>query len=200
MILLHHCLSRKTPHGTVPISYPLREFGGCGDGLLDLRCILPVRNIHGDNLEYFQKHCGKGHPVIVRNVLQKTSDLSWDQIFLFCSYLKNSVAKAENKELTKATGCLDWFEVEIGIKQLFLGSLRGLTQSNMCDEKLKLKGWLSSHLFQEQFADHYAEIIRALPLPEYMDPRSGLLNIAARLQQEITKPDLGPCVYLILQW
>ncbi|OMO65023.1 hypothetical protein COLO4_31627 [Corchorus olitorius] len=154
-----------------------------------------VMNIHGDSLEHFQKHWGKGHPVIVRNVLQDTSDLSWDPIFLFCSYLKNSLTKSENEEeLTKATGCSDWFEVEIGIKQLLLGSLRGPAQSNMCDEKLKLKGWLSSHLFQEQFPDHFAEIIRALPFPEYMDPRSGLLNIAARLPQEIAKPELGPCV------
>ena len=75
-----------------------------------------------------------------------------------------------------------------------MGSLKGLTQSNMCDEKLKLKGWLSSHLFQEQFPDHYTEIIQALPLPEYMNPRSGLLNIAAMLPQEIIMPDLGPCV------
>ncbi|KAK6283679.1 hypothetical protein POUND7_002631 [Theobroma cacao] len=250
--------SRKAPDGNVPISCPPTEFGGCGDGLLDLRCILPLRwfkeleisaeeivgsyelpeafntlsccslcpgtdyeakgvkqlqeaarrkisndnflfyptimNIHADNLEHFQKHWGKGHPVIVRNVLRDTSDLSWNPVFLFCTYLKNSFAKSENEELTKATGCLDWFEVEIGIKQLFLGSLRGLAQSNSCDEKMKLKGWLSSHLFQEQFPDHYTEIIRALPLPEYMDPRSGLLNIAARLPEEITKPDLGPCI------
>ncbi|XP_022720535.1 lysine-specific demethylase JMJ25-like isoform X2 [Durio zibethinus] len=250
--------TRKAPDCSVPISCPPTEFGGCGDGLLNLRCILPlkwfkeleinaeeivgsyelpevfdifsccplcpgadyeakgvkqlqeaakrensndnflfypnIRNIHGDNLEHFQKHWGKGHPVIVRDVLKDTSDLSWDPIFLFCSYLKSGVAKSENEELAKATSCLDWFEVEIGIKQLFLGSLRGLAQSNMCDENLKLKGWLSSHLFQEQFPDHYAEIIRALPLPEYMDPRSGLLNIAARSPQGITKPDLGPCI------
>ncbi|XP_022716006.1 lysine-specific demethylase JMJ25 isoform X2 [Durio zibethinus] len=250
--------SLKAPDGIVPISCPPRKFGGCGDGFLDLRCILPLRwfkeleisaeeivgsyelpeafdtfsfcslcpgtdyeangvkqlqeaarrensndnflfyptimNNHGDNLEHFQKHWGKGHPVIVRNVLHDTSALSWDPVFLFCLYLKNSVAKAENEELSKTTGCLDWFEVEIGIKQLFLGSLMGLAQSSMCDEKLKLKGWLSSHIFQEQFPDHYTEIIQALPLPEYMDPGSGLLNIAARLPQEIIKPDLGPCV------
>ncbi|XVE51234.1 hypothetical protein DITRI_Ditri02bG0023600 [Diplodiscus trichospermus] len=250
--------SRKAPDASVPISCPPTEFGGCGDGLLDLRCILPlgwfkeleisaeeivgsyelpeafdtfsccslclgtdyeaigvkqlqeaarrensndnflfypsIMNIHADNLEHFQKHWGKGHPVIVRNVLPDTLDLSWDPIFLFYSYLKNSVAKSENEELAKTTLCLDWFEVEIGIKQLFLGSLRGLTQSNMCDEKLKLKGWLSSQLFEEQFPDHFNEIIRALPLREYMDPRSGLLNIAARLPLEITKPDIGPSV------
>ncbi|KAE8673497.1 Lysine-specific demethylase 3B, putative isoform 3 [Hibiscus syriacus] len=224
--------SRKAPDGSVLISCPPKEFGGCGDGLLDLRCILPLcwfkelevsaeeitkgmkqlqeasrrensndnflfyptnLNIHGDNLEHFQKHWGKGHPVIVRNVLWTTA-LSWDPIFLFCSYLKNSLARVENEESSKDTGCLDWFEVEIGIKQLFLGSLRGLSQSSMCVEKLKLKGRLSSHMFQEQFPDHYTELIQSLPLPEYMDPGSGVLNIAARLPQEIAKPDLGPCV------
>lgn len=86
------------------------------------------------------------------------------------------------------------WQVEIGIKQLFLGSLRGLAQSSMCDEKVKLKGWLSPTLFQEQFPDHYSEIIQSLPLREYMDPGSGILNIGARLPQEITKSDLGPSV------
>lgn len=86
--------------------------------------------------------------------------------------------------------------MEIGINQLFLGSLRGHTETNMCHEKLKLKGWISSRLFQEQFPAHYAEIINALPLPDYMDPKSGLLNIAARLPEEIPKPDLGPWIYI----
>lgn len=77
-----------------------------------------------------------------------------------------------------------------------MGSLRGPKHADMCNEKLKLKGWLSSHLFQEQFPAHYAEIIHGLPLPEYMDPKSGVLNIATKLPQEIPKPDLGPSVYI----
>lgn len=67
-----------------------------------------VAEIHSDNLEHFQKHWGKGQPVIVRNVLQGTSDLSWDPIVMFCTYLKNNAAKSENEQ---ATDCLDWFEV-----------------------------------------------------------------------------------------
>lgn len=69
-----------------------------------------VVDIHGDNLEHFQKHWGKGQPVIVRNVLQGTSDLSWDPIVMFCTYLKNNAAKSENEQ---AADCLDWFEVSI---------------------------------------------------------------------------------------
>ncbi|KAM7256579.1 hypothetical protein ACFE04_012320 [Oxalis oulophora] len=153
--------------------------------------------VHVDNSEHFQKHWGKGHPVVVRNVLQDVSDLNWDPIVMFCAYLENSCSKSENdEEVNEANNCADWFEVEIGVRQLFLGSLRGQTNTNICDEKLKLKGWLSSILFQKQFPAHYAQVINALPLPEYMDPKSGLLNIAAKLPQDIQKPDLGPSVYI----
>lgn len=77
-----------------------------------------------------------------------------------------------------------------------MGSLKGQTHTNMWNETLKLKGWMSSQLFQQQFPAHYAEIIHALPFQEYMNPASGLLNLAARLPQEIPIPDLGPCVYI----
>ncbi|KAM1139082.1 hypothetical protein ACFX2B_036482 [Malus domestica] len=243
------------------ISCPAKEFGGCGDSLLDLRCVFPLSwikdlevsaeeivcsyefpetadmslccplclgvdqkvdghqqlqeasvrensndnylfyptpvNTNGDNVEHFQKHWSKGHPVIVRDVLQATSDLSWDPVSMFCTYLERSIARYENNTNShEAIHCLDWCEVELGIRQYFMGSLRGQAQRNVWNETLKLKGWLSSHLFQEQFPAHYAEIIRALPLQEYMNPMSGLLNLAARIPQEIPKPDLGPCVYI----
>lgn len=243
------------------ISCPPTEFGGCGDGHLDLRCVFPsswtkqleisaeeivcsyefpeildvsspcslcigmdheigkikelqeaanredsndnflyyptVQGLHDDNLEHFQKHWGRGHPIIVRNVLQGMSDLSWDPIVMFCTYLERSSAKSENdKKAVKATSCLDWCEVEIDIKQFFMGSLEGRKHTNAWQEKLKLKGWLSSHLFQEQFPTHYDEIIHSLPLQEYMNPKSGLLNLAVKLPHEYPKPDLGPCIYI----
>ena len=71
-------------------------------------------DIHGDNLEHFQKHWGKGHPVVVRNVLQTTSDLSWDPVVMFCTYLERSIARYDNnKDLLEATNCLDWCEVSV---------------------------------------------------------------------------------------
>ncbi|CAK7350738.1 unnamed protein product [Dovyalis caffra] len=160
------------------------------DNLLYYPAIMDIRS---DNLEHFQKHWGRGQPIIVRNVLQSTSDLSWDPIVIFCNYLKNIAARSQNEQ---AKDCLDWFEVEIGIKQMFMGSFKGLANGNIWHEKLKLKGWLSSHLFEEHFPAHYTDILQALPLPEYMDPISGVLNIAADLSQETLKPDLGPCLYI----
>ncbi|XP_052308474.1 lysine-specific demethylase JMJ28 isoform X3 [Populus trichocarpa] len=69
-----------------------------------------IMDIRGDNLEHFQKHWGRGQPVIVRNVLQSTSDVSWDPMVMFCNYLKNNAARSQNGQ---ATDCLDWFEVNI---------------------------------------------------------------------------------------
>jgi lysine-specific demethylase 3 len=67
-------------------------------------------DIRGDNLEHFQKHWGRGQPVIVRNVLQSTSDVCWDPMVMFCNYLKNNAARSQNGQ---ATDCLDWFEVGV---------------------------------------------------------------------------------------
>ncbi|CAN6920636.1 unnamed protein product [Brassica oleracea] len=142
-----------------------------------------------NNLEHFQTHWSKGHPVIVRSVLKGGSSLNWDPVAMFCNYLRNS-----NRKTGNTTDCMDWFEVEIGVKQVFLGSLRGKAETNTCQERMKLDGWLSSSLFKEQFPNHYAEILRILPLPHYMDPRCGLLNVAADLPDSIQTPKLGPCL------
>ncbi|XP_057961547.1 lysine-specific demethylase JMJ28 isoform X2 [Malania oleifera] len=242
------------------ISCPPTESGGCGGGLLDLRCVFPlswtkeletsaeeiicsydfpetsdvssccalcidpdhkasgkkqlreaagredsndnflycptIQDIHCESLEHFQTHWAKGHPVIIRKVILSTSALSWDPVVMFCTYLERSIAKyATCKEAVQAN-YLDWCEVEIGVQQLFMGSLAGGTRANMWHEMLKLKGWLSSHLFREHFPDHYAETIHGLPLQEYLNPKSGLLNLAVNLPRGIPEADLGPCIYI----
>ncbi|TKY59355.1 Lysine-specific demethylase JMJ25 [Spatholobus suberectus] len=154
-----------------------------------------VLDISGDNFEHFQKHWGKGHPVVVRDVLQSTSNLSWDPLIMFCTYLEQSITRYENnKDLLES--CLDWWEVEINIRQYFTGSVKRRPQRNTWHEMLKLKGWLSSHIFKEQFPAHFAEVIDALPVQEYMHPLSGLLNLAANLPHGSAKHDIGPYVYI----
>ncbi|CAH2078370.1 unnamed protein product [Thlaspi arvense] len=148
-----------------------------------------VMEFQENNLEHFQTHWSKGHPVIVRSVLKGGSSLNWDPVAMFCSYLMNINSKTGN-----TTNCMDWFEVEIGVNQTFLGSFRGKAETNTCQERLKLDGRLSSSLFKEQFPHHYAEILRFLPIPHYMDPKRGLLNVAANLPDTIQTPSLDPCL------
>ena len=59
-----------------------------------------------NNLEHFQTHWSKGHPVIVRSVLKGGSSLNWDPVAMFCNYLRNS-----NRKTGNTTDCMDWFEV-----------------------------------------------------------------------------------------
>ncbi|XP_068497063.1 lysine-specific demethylase JMJ28-like isoform X2 [Phaseolus vulgaris] len=154
-----------------------------------------VFDIDSNHFEHFQKHWGRGHPVVVRDVLQSTPNLSWDPLFMFCTYLERSMTRYENnKDLLEA--CLDWFEVETNVRQYFTGSLKCQPKKNTWHEMLKLKGWLSSQLFKEQFPAHFAELIDALPIQEYMNPLSGLLNLAANLPQGSTKHDIGPYLYI----
>ncbi|KAK7412261.1 hypothetical protein VNO78_03712 [Psophocarpus tetragonolobus] len=154
-----------------------------------------VLDISCNHFEHFQKHWGKGHPVVVRDVLLSTPNLSWNPLVMFCTYVERSMTRYENnKDLLEA--CLDWFEVEINVRQYFTGSLKCQPQKNTCHEMLKLKGWLSSQLFKEQFPAHFAEVIDALPIQEYMHPLSGLLNLAANLPPGSTKHDIGPYVYI----
>ncbi|KAI7738175.1 hypothetical protein M8C21_007558 [Ambrosia artemisiifolia] len=144
------------------------------------------------NLEHFTKHWVKGQPLIIRDAIKIDTELSWDPIFTFCMYLDRSV-KSRNDQDVKLKNCSDWCEVETGRQQIFMG---GKTHANVWNEKLKFKVWLSSGTFQEHFPRHYAAVMHALPLQEYTNPLTGVLNLAANVLPESQNVDLGPFVYI----
>lgn len=61
---------------------------------------------------------------------------------------------------------------------------------------LKLKDWPPSDEFENLLPRHCDEFIDALPFHEYTDPRSGFLNIAVKLPENVLKPDMGPKTYI----
>ncbi|KAI3838386.1 hypothetical protein MKW92_026878 [Papaver armeniacum] len=154
----------------------------------------PGRDIK-DGIEHFQKHLGRGQPVIVRDVLQNTSDLSWDPLIMFKDFLDVDIPENDQKVVT-AIDCMDWCEVEIGIQQFFIGYLEGRMHLNLWPEMLKVKEWPSPEMLGKLFPNHNDQFIHALPFQEYTNPNSGLLNLAVKLPKELSKPDLGPHVYI----
>lgn len=63
-------------------------------------------------IEHFQKHWEKGEPVIVRDVLELTSGLSWEPLVMWRALRERTVSKeAPEKFAVKAIDCLDWCEV-----------------------------------------------------------------------------------------
>ncbi|KAJ9566080.1 hypothetical protein OSB04_002046 [Centaurea solstitialis] len=174
---------------------PSHREGKNVDGILinDKGLYFPIREDLGDeNLRHFVKHWVKGQPLIIRDVIKSETELSWDPVFMFCTYLEQSAKSRKDKEV-KLKNCSDWCEVQMGRQQIFMG---GKTHANVWDEKLKFKVWLSSGFFQEHFPSHYVAAINALPLQEYINPLTGILNLAANVPPESQNLDLGPFVYI----
>uniref|UniRef100_A0A1J3DT63 Lysine-specific demethylase JMJ25 n=1 Tax=Noccaea caerulescens TaxID=107243 RepID=A0A1J3DT63_NOCCA len=151
-----------------------------------------------DDIAHFQSHWTRAEPVIVRNVLEKTSGLSWEPMVMWraCREMDPKVKCKVEAKSVKALDCWDWYEVEINIHQFFKGYLEGRMHLNGWPEMLKLKDWPPSTLFEERLPRHNAEFIAALPFFDYTDPKSGILNLATRLPDESLKPDLGPKTYI----
>ncbi|KAH7866677.1 hypothetical protein Vadar_023535 [Vaccinium darrowii] len=131
-------------------------------------------DIQEGDLEHFQRHWARGEPVIVRDVLQSASGLSWEPMVMWRAFR----------------------EVNIKIHQFFKGYSEGRSHEDGWPKMLKLKDWPSSSLFEERLPRHGAEFINALPYSEYTHPHSGLLNVAAKLPKDMLKPDLGPKTYI----
>ena len=165
--------------GNIPC--PPKEVGGCGNTLLDLKCLFPEKmlaeiedgadkvlrsetlakamvsrsdrcpcfdhsgkirtesksvqeaasrkdssdnflycpvatGIQDDDIVHFQMHWAKGEPVVVSDVLQLTSGLSWEPMVMWRALRERSKGKAEDEQFAVwAIDCLDWCEVRSSI-------------------------------------------------------------------------------------
>ncbi|XP_020112685.1 lysine-specific demethylase JMJ25-like isoform X1 [Ananas comosus] len=156
-----------------------------------------ARDIQDGAIEHFQKHWSKGEPVIIRDVLEFTSGLSWEPFVMWRALREKKRQENITENLAvKAVDCLDWCEVEINIHMFFAGYIKGRSHGNLWPEMLKLKDWPPSNSFEERLPRHGAEFITALPFPEYTDPRYGPLNLVVKLPKGVLKPDMGPKTYI----
>lgn len=149
-----------------------------------------------EGLEHFQKHWIRGQPVIVQNVLEGTSGLSWDPTVMLRPVRDTMNGKFNEETKIKAIDCLNWCEIEISVNQFFKGYVEGQMHKNGWPLMLKLKDWPPRNFFEERLPRHRAEFINALPFHEYTHPEWGLLNLAAKLPDNCLKPDLGPRTYI----
>ncbi|XVF12678.1 hypothetical protein REPUB_Repub08aG0139800 [Reevesia pubescens] len=154
-----------------------------------------VMQFEDDNIQHFQIHWMRGEPVIVRNVLEKSSGLSWEPMVMWRAFIGAKKILKEEAKRVKAIDCLDWCEVEINILRFFKGYLEGRRYRNGWPEILKLKDWPASNSFEECLPRHGAEFIAMLPFKDYTHPNSGILNLATKLPA-VLKPDLGPKTYI----
>jgi lysine-specific demethylase 3 len=68
-------------------------------------------DLHHEGLRHFQWHWSKGEPIIVRNVLECTSGLSWEPLVMWRAFRQRRKSKDNSFYNVKAIDCLDWCEV-----------------------------------------------------------------------------------------
>ncbi|XVF44560.1 hypothetical protein PTKIN_Ptkin02bG0134500 [Pterospermum kingtungense] len=155
-----------------------------------------AKDIQSGDLKHFQRHWGNGEPVIVRDVLENTSGLSWEPMVMWRAFRQIANTKHDLQLEVKALHCLDWTEVVVNIHQFFKGYTDGRFDAESWPMILKLKDWPPSNEFKKLLPRHHIEFLCCLPFKEYTNPESGLLNIATKLPKESLKPDMGPKSYI----
>ncbi|GAV72265.1 JmjC domain-containing protein/Myb_DNA-bind_3 domain-containing protein, partial [Cephalotus follicularis] len=153
-------------------------------------------DIQHEDLEHFQHHWMRAEPVIVRNVLETASGLSWEPMVMWRAFRQINSQKHGRHLDVKALECLDWCEVEINNKEFFNGYLKGRFDAFDWPRILKLKDWPPSTEFDKRLPRHGAEFLCCLPFKEYTHPRCGPLNLATFLPYKSFKPDMGPKTYI----
>ncbi|XP_065878370.1 lysine-specific demethylase JMJ25-like [Euphorbia lathyris] len=150
-----------------------------------------ARDIKEKDMKHFQYHWMRAEPVIVSNVLETGTGLSWEPMVMWRAIRQIKNGKYVVLLNVKAIECLDWCEVDINVHQFFKGYLCGRYDRKGWPEILKVKDWPPPDLFDERLPRHVAEFISCLPFKEYTHPHRGQLNLAIRLPVSM-KPNIGP--------
>ncbi|CAN4090952.1 unnamed protein product [Withania somnifera] len=141
------------------------------------------------NFRHFQLYLAKGEPVVVTNVHDNALGLSWEPMVMWR-------ACRQTEKATDLLNCLNWCKLEMNIHQFFKGYMEGRFDSCGWPQLLQLNDWPSTGLFDERLPRHGLEFSSCLPFMEYTHPQYGYLNLALRLPDNCSKPDLGPKAYI----
>ncbi|KAL4560201.1 hypothetical protein LXL04_032350 [Taraxacum kok-saghyz] len=205
------------------IHCPPIEIGGCNEGVLELKHIMPVDwvenmlekaqriykiNTRDDNdndnnctkcgtcydscnesiheiqpkdMQHFQFHWSKGEPMIVNDVVSSSSGISWEPMVLWRAF-RDVRSKIHD---VNAIDCSNWKEVSVDLYKFF----RGYSESGP-KRVLKLEDW--QPLYEGESPRHFVEFIGCLPFKDYTHPQKGYVNVAIKLPELSSKPDMGP--------
>ncbi|KAJ4778911.1 transcription factor jumonji (jmjC) domain-containing protein [Rhynchospora pubera] len=160
------------------------------DGNIDLFCSI-TRHKEG-NFDHFGYHWVKGEPVIVRDMLELASGLSWDPMVMWRALRETKDNGQGSELLARAVNCRDWSYMEINMHRFFMGYQDGLPSRDNWPLLLRLKYCHNDSSLAERLSCHEVEVMDVLPFPEYTNPYSGPLNLVAHVPLDKPRLDLGP--------
>ncbi|XP_020960672.1 uncharacterized protein LOC107605295 isoform X3 [Arachis ipaensis] len=149
-----------------------------------------------EELKHFQCHWSRGEPVIVSNVLERTSGLSWEPLVMWRAFRLTNMGKGNQHLDMKALDCLNWAQQgDINIHQFFTGYTTGRWDWCGWPQMLRLNDW-PPDFFKERAPRHYAEFMSLLPFGEYTHPFGGVLNLASKVPRTGSTPNMEPKAYI----
>ncbi|RYR54762.1 hypothetical protein Ahy_A06g030041 isoform B [Arachis hypogaea] len=146
-----------------------------------------------EELKHFQCHWSRGEPVIVSNVLEHSSGLSWEPRVMWRAFRSFKANGNQHLDM-KAFDCLDWAQGDINIHQFFCGYEIGRWDRCGWPQMLRLNDWPPD--FTERAPRHYAEFMSLLPFGEYTHPFGGVLNLASKVHGTGSTPNMEPKEYI----
>ncbi|XP_062026191.1 uncharacterized protein LOC133742513 [Rosa rugosa] len=155
-----------------------------------------VGQIQDKDFEHFQWHWKRGEPVIISNVLENGSGLSWEPYVMWQAFRKTNNINHASESTVHAIDCWDWCCIEINIHHFFSGYSKGRSYKTGWPQNLKLNDFPSSTEFHNRLPQHGREFLCCLPFKEYTHPNKGTLNLAINLPPISVKPDMGPKTYI----
>ncbi|KAJ0235949.1 hypothetical protein HA466_0259740 [Hirschfeldia incana] len=170
----------------------LSERGESGDSFVYSPSLETVKS---DGVATFEKQWSEGRLVIVKRVLDESSFSSWDPETIWRDIEENSDERLkEHDPFLKAIDCLDGSEVEVRLGEFIKAYGDGRNQVTGLPISWKLKDWPSPSASEEFIFNQRPEFIRRFPFLEYIHPRLGLLNVAAKMPHYSLQNDTGPKV------
>ncbi|XP_033632768.1 uncharacterized protein LOC117294465 isoform X1 [Asterias rubens] len=157
--------------------------------LCDGRLLRLHDSSHKGNLRIFQEQWRRGVPVLVSGVRKLLDEQLWHPTFFNTKFgeLTNDLIDCHTGNVIQGAPMKDFWD---GFEDVH----NRLETKHGKPFILKLKDWPPAEDFAELLPDHFQDLMRNLPLPEYTR-RDGRLNISSRLPDFFVKPDLGPKMY-----
>ncbi|CAN7134540.1 unnamed protein product [Brassica rapa subsp. narinosa] len=163
----------------------------CSPELCDNPVYSPsVETVRSDGVATFEKQWSEGRIVIVKRVLEESSFSRWDPETIW----RDIEDVSEHDPFLKAINCLDGSEVEVRLGEFRKAYRDGRNKETALPFSWKLKDWPSPSASEEFIFYQRPEFIRRFPFLEYIHPRLGLLNVAAKMPHYSLQNDSGPKV------
>ncbi|CAN6325239.1 unnamed protein product [Urochloa humidicola] len=150
-----------------------------------------LEDLRHEGIMHFRKHWIKAEPIVIRKAFEPSLSSIWDPLSIWRGIQEIMDEEMDEDVIVKAVDCSNQSEVDIELKQFIKGYSDGNNGGDGRLLMLKLKEWPRPSVLEEFLLCHRPEFIVNFPLVDFIHPRWGLLNLAAKLPQDALQPEVG---------